>query len=334
MREATGLGFLAPQPGPPTDIEARIARHAAELQEAGFGPAPVWEAAALRPTRRWHRAATDAVDEAAWQALCARLSPAARTQLDSASGYAAADWLTAIPTGDGAPLRLADAAYRFAARLRLDQAVCAAGRCPRVAAGTGAPCPVAADARGAQLLWCPYGGFPALRHDAVARALMLLILEIPGLIVKWRPEVPAWRPGESDEFGNTGVPDLGIWRLPGGLPLYIDVVVSVATSASRAGARAGATARDWESRKYARYRVDDPATGRRALAVEFEPFSLEAHGLWGPRAVAVVRRLAALGAFALGVDRGAEVKRWRAVLATALQRENARMFLGDVGGAD
>ena len=323
---------------PPTPLETSVHAHAAALAGAGLCEVPDWAVAAFRPSRRWHRAATDRVDAAAHRALWRSAPPSTRTRLGSASGIGAAEWLRAPPTEPA--LTLADPAFALAVRLRLGLDVCPDEPCPRVSQ-EGAPCREYSDARGSHALHCPSDGGVDRRHDGVARAIFHLLLEIPGLKVEWRPFCRWWpqtvRPGQPPLPGR---PDLGVHGLPGRLPLYLDVTAVTATSAGRLGRlTVGAASRRAEWEKCEKYPVFDRQSHRRLHRVNFEPLALEAHGFWGRRATHTLRMLAGVSARLNGRDISAEVLRWRAYVAVALQRGNAAIFLGDAapdggGGGD
>ena len=143
---------------------------------------------------------------------------------------------------------------------------------------------------------------------------------------RWRDEVQEW-----PQVDGPGKPDLGFPALQGihsGRRTYADVVITLAAHHERADKQARAAATKWEQAKRRKYPVYDNSTRRRKVPFDFIPLAFEVHGQWGTAAEEFVKQYGGFAAKTKGLECSAEVARWRACIAVAVQQANSWIWLG------
>jgi hypothetical protein len=218
---------------------------------------------------------------------------------------------------DIAAVTIPDAEARAPARFRLGLPLPSrSGPCGRTAVGPKFKrdrCPVQ-NASARHRVSCRPGQWNTWRHNAVARLLQLLILEIGGATVRWTPVTQHWK-GSRGRGTTDAQPDLRV-EVPGWRPLFLDVAITLPRVV-----RAGAGARIMEATKTEAYEVWRDL--RRVTPADFSPVVFESYGRAGPQTEAVIKKLA----LERGTDPNSEYKRWIELLGTRLQLCQADMLL-------
>jgi hypothetical protein len=175
----------------------------------------------------------------------------------------------------------------------------------------------------AHALECPNRGWLRNRHDNFAGLLMVLILCIPGSVVKWVPKDSQWRRG-----GEPGEPDLRL-LIPGCRAEYVDVTCIKPKLTRNGVAQAGCGAKAAEAVKHSAY--PGWLLFKCLQNDRFTPCAIEHYGRLGTCAEGLIKRLAGRCAQDFGIPQSPEVARWREMLSLRIQLDNARIILARGG---
>ena len=138
------------------------------------------------------------------QMLSPEDSSRARARIKSCSGVGA-QWVAALPTSPKSMFN--DEDFRAVTRFRLGLVTNDLQVCPHVTA-EGVQCEAACDRWGYHLLQCPSGGGYFVGHDSVCAEFADLVggsEGIPGVVVEWKAEVPAWPRSTRDYEADVGL---------------------------------------------------------------------------------------------------------------------------------
>jgi hypothetical protein len=249
------------------------------------------------------------IENAAFQKLKPSLPPMLHNHLIACKAQWSSAWLRATP--DSHSLRLSDIQFRIAWRLRLSLVPLLPPSAPCFG------CDKLLTTDPFHPSHCPVGSSElTLRHDGVNQAVAAEARAM-GAATHIEPQ--------SILFPDNRHPDLSV--VAANLETLLDVTIRdpLAPSYTRLAATSLGVAKAAEKEKVALYAQYIEGQG-----AVFVPFAIESLGGWGPSATNFARMMALHAEENLGIPKGKALLKFVRTISVAVQRGNARLWLGSL----